>query len=366
MQVHPQGVRQRQQDRHHHRRHGHVVHEGRGNGNEPDEYHHRPDRVAPGQLGQDLGQTVEQAGLFQAADGQEQADEKAQGLPLHLLQQDPGILGGAEGGPRRQDPDGGHGQARQGMGGDEQHDGGKQPHPHPKDPVVRDGVAGVDLPQLRGDALLPALELVVKADVEIHQRQAQPGQTDDAVVLQKVPEAQAQRRPQDDVGRVAGHGGRAPQVGGEDLPDDEGHRGKAQILRQPDRRRHQEEDHRHAVHEHGQQRRQDHKAQQNGHGPEAQGAGQAQADPVEEAGLPHALHQHHHAGEEKHRAPVDAHVQLRYAPVGKPEPGREEAVQAQSLQHRRGMGQQQQHQHPAPGAQGDQIARAFVPQKFHK
>ena len=146
--------------------------------------------------------------------------------------------------------DGGDGEPRLRVGGEQEHRREEDGAAAEELLGVVDGVLGVQvqLPH-RGGA-----ELLMEAEAEVgdHQQQAQP--RDEARVGDEIPEAVAQGRADDNVGRVAAHGGGASQVCAEDLCQDGRHRVKLQKLPQLNGHGGEEEDDRDAVDEHGEGR----------------------------------------------------------------------------------------------------------------
>ena len=309
-------------------REGDVVDEGAGHGGaEEDNGDHQVD-VAAADLADALGQQVQHAAAPQPADDHEKPDEEDEGVVVDLPQDGHGPLAEGQQRHRRDEhADGGDGEPRLRVGGEQEHRRQENGAAAEELLGVVDGVLGVQvqLPH-RGGA-----ELLMEAEAEVgdHQQQANAG--NEAGVAHEVPEAVAQGGADDNVGRVAAHGGGASQVGAEDLRQDGRHRVKLQKLPQLNGHGGEEEDDRDAVDEHGEGRREQHERQENGEGPVMDRLRDGDAQPLEEAAVRHAFHHDHHAREEHDGLPVDAAALRGLGAV--PEGAVEEALQVQGLPH---------------------------------
>ena len=249
------------------------------------------------------------------------------------------------------------------MGHQQQHRHQENGHVDNKGLPAGNGRPGVQRHGRGAGRLIPALNLPAEAEIEIghHHHHAQQG--NEPCVPEKIPKGQPQGRANDDVGRVPAHGGRTAQVGGENLRDNQRNRIKLQQVGQADTGHRQKQNHCNAVNEHGQHRRQDHKADHQRHRLIVDQLGQAQAQPVKESRLAHSLHHNHHPADEENGAPVDAGVHLIDRHVASvPEGGLRHALQAQRLPHigEALHGQQKDHH------QGHQIPGEFLPDNLHK
>ena len=309
-------------------REGDVVDEGAGHGGaEEDDGEHQVD-IAAADFSDALGQQVQHTAALQPADDHEKPDKEDQGIVVDLPQDGDGPL--AEGQQRHhgdEHADGGDGEPRLGVGGEQEHRREEDGAAAEELLGIVDGVLGVQIQLLhRG-----GLELLMEAEAEVGNHQQQTDAGDEARVGDEIPEAVAERCADDDVGRVAAHGGGASQVGAEDLRQDGRHRVKLQKLPQLDGHGGEEEDDRDAVDEHGEGRRKQHEGEENGEGPVVDRLGDGDAEPLEKAAVRHAFHHDHHAREEHDGLPVDAAALRGLGAV--PEGGVEEALQVQGLPH---------------------------------
>ena len=232
-------------------RKGDVVDEGAGHGGaEEDDGQHQVD-IAAADFSDALGQQVQHTAALQAADDHEEPDKEDQGIVVDLPQDGHGPLAEGQQRHRRDEhADGGDGEPRLGVGGEQEHRREEDGAAAEELLGIVDGVLGVQIQLLHGGGA----ELLMEAEAEVgdHQQQADAG--DEARVADEIPEAVTERRADDDVGRVAAHGGGASQVGAEDLRQDGRHRVKLQKLPQFDGHGGEEEDDRDAVDEHGEGR----------------------------------------------------------------------------------------------------------------
>ena len=155
-------------------------------------------------------------------------------------------------------------------------------------------------------ALLSAFELFAEAERKISKHEHKADGCDRTGIGNEVREGVAERRADDNVGRIAAHGCRAAEVGAENFGQDHRHRIKFHRLRQFKRNGGEEEHDGDAVDKHRKQRRERHKADQQRHDTVMYEPCERQAQPAKKARLAKPLDHDHHTGDENDRGPVDA------------------------------------------------------------
>ena len=153
---------------------------------------------------------------------------------------------------------------------------------------------------------LVAVSAFTKAQVEEEHgsQHADPGNRPG--VFDEISEGVTEGRADDDIRRVAAHGGAAADISGKNRRDDNRHRVEFQQAGQfDDYRRHEEQDG-NTINKHGQKTGKEHKANQNWDDLVSGNLGHIKAQPVKEPRLGHTLHHYHHAGNKDDGLPVDA------------------------------------------------------------
>mmetsp|Transcript_26340 Transcript_26340/g.40577 ORF Transcript_26340/g.40577 Transcript_26340/m.40577 type:complete len:421 (-) Transcript_26340:629-1891(-) len=240
---------------------GDVVDEGREDGRGPADQEDRERlaaawRDAGDHAGEGVGDEAEEAELTHTLDDDEERGEEQQRVPLHRVQRLVAVVHVE----RHQQPHGPHDRdpGRVKMGDRVKEEGADDTRQHRaalhQQPAVRDGVHLLELRDVHDEGALDSVAEVPGQEVEHRWRR------DDhtgAEVEEEVVEVEVlgEHVANDDVGRVADHGGRAADVGEDGLADEEGARVDVHELAQLARHGRDQQDRRHVVEERRQDRR---------------------------------------------------------------------------------------------------------------
>ena len=207
----------------HGRSEGDIIHERARDSRDPQDDDHDDRRAAAADLRDKVRDDIENARLFKARHGDEQAGEEKQRLIVHALNNfynrffPAGQAQNDEREDRNDDADAGDGQLRLRVG-DEQDDREQEHRRARKERLlIRDGRRGRGAGDRAAVGLLRVLQLLAEAQHKINEDEYEADGHDRTGIFDEIKERVAQRRTDDDIRRVAAHRRRAAEVGTENF-----------------------------------------------------------------------------------------------------------------------------------------------------